>query len=81
MVRKDRNNSIEAENDDAIEASVVPSQELVEFETWYSQREAQIPSHHHKEILKADFRGRKVPALATMAQFDDALRKYGVKLD
>lgn len=60
------------------EAPVI--EELVDFDTWFSQREPKIPSHHHKEILKADFRGRKVPAMATMAQFDEALKKYGVKL-
>jgi hypothetical protein len=55
-------------------------EELVDFETWYSIREPKIPGHHHREIIKADFKGRKVPALATMAQFDEALKKYGVKL-
>lgn len=54
---------------------------LVEFEEWFSQREKLIPAHHHREIIRADFLARKVPKLATMDQFDEALRKYGVRLD
>lgn len=56
-------------------------EELVDFEAWYAARQKAIPTHHHKEILRADFKGRKVPEMATMAIFDDALKKYGVKLD
>jgi len=55
-------------------------EELVDFEHWYGQRQNHIPNHHHKEIIKADFKGRKVPEMATMAQFDEALKKYGIKL-
>lgn len=55
-------------------------EELVSFDEWYSLREKQIPRHHHKEILKADFKGQKMPEKATMDQFDSALIKYGVKL-
>lgn len=61
-------------------AKSAPTEEHVDFETWYAAREAAIPAHHHREILKADFAGRKVPAQATMTQFDAALEKYGVKL-
>ena len=56
------------------------TEELIDFEHWYSMREEAIPAQHHREILKADFKGQKVPALATMDQFDNALRKYGVEL-
>lgn len=52
----------------------------VDFEVWYSIRSGKIPAQHHKEIIKADFKGRKIPALATMAEFDSALKKYGLKL-
>ncbi len=52
----------------------------VDFDVWYALRKSKIPSNHHKEIIKADFKGRKVPAMATMAEFDEALKKYGVKL-
>lgn len=55
-------------------------EELVDFEAWYAARQKAIPAHHHKEIIRADFKGRKVPEMATMAIFDDALKKYGVKL-
>lgn len=65
----------------AEEAEVQAAQEeLVDFDTWFSDREASIPSQHRKEILKADFDARKVPAMATMADFDKALEKYGIKL-
>ena len=79
MAKKNRREEevVEALEEAAVEAAV---EELVDFETWYAQREAAIPAHHHREILKADFVARKVPAMATMDQFDTALEKYGVKL-
>jgi hypothetical protein len=52
----------------------------VEFDGWYAARRHSIPAIHKKEILHADFKGRKVPMVATMAEFDEALKKYGVKL-
>lgn len=52
----------------------------VEFDAWYAARAAAIPAVHKKEIIKADFKGRKVPMIATMDDFDEALKKYGVKL-
>lgn len=56
------------------------NKDLVDFDAWYGVRSKQIPSQHRKEILKADFKGRKVPAMTTMAEFDLALKKYGVLL-
>ncbi len=70
----------------ADEAEAAPEQEAaaeepkVQFDGWYALRSARIPAIHKKEILKADFKGRKVPMLATMAEFDEALKKYGVEL-
>ena len=52
----------------------------VQFDGWYALRSSVIPAIHKKEILKADFKGRKVPMIATMAEFDEALKKYGVQL-
>lgn len=54
---------------------------LVEFDAWYASRSSRIPLHHHKEIIKADMKARKTPMVATMAAFDAALKKYGIKLD
>lgn len=59
----------------------VVQDELLEFDAWYAQREELIPVHHYKEILKADFQARKMAAMSTMAQWDEALKKYGIKLD
>ncbi|MEM4726481.1 MAG: hypothetical protein QXG63_06030 [Nitrososphaerales archaeon] len=58
----------------------IPEEPKVEFDAWYALRKSKIPSHHHKEIIKADFAGRKVPNMATMAEFDAALEQYGIKL-
>lgn len=55
-------------------------QPKVTFDGWYALRSSVIPAIHKKEILKADFKGRKVPMTATMAEFDEALKKYGVQL-
>lgn len=77
----------EAEVVEAEEAAPAPVAEepkaeepKVTFDGWYALRSSVIPAIHKKEILKADFKGRKLPALATMAEFDEALKKYGVKL-
>lgn len=70
---------------DAVEEMVIAApakaEELkLDFDGWYAMRKHLIPALHKKEILKADFKARKVPALATIAEFDEALKKYGVKL-
>ncbi len=67
---------VEAEAVQAPKAEAVK----VEFDGWWAARSSQIPAVHKKEIIKADFKGRKVPMVSTMADFDEALKKYGVKL-
>lgn len=67
------------------DAAPAPEEEIIEvpkvdFDGWYGARASKIPGHHHKEIIKADFKGRKMPVMATMAEFDAALKKYGVSL-
>lgn len=64
----------------AEEPAPAPEVHLVDFDGWYGARASRIPAHHHKEILRADFKGRKVPVMASMADFDEALKKYGVRL-
>lgn len=55
--------------------------EKVDFDTWFSMRQAKIARQHHKEIIKADFIARGVKECESLEDFDAALRKYGVKLD
>jgi len=57
-----------------------PVEQKVMFDQWHAMRSASIPSHHMKEILKADFAGRGLGNRETMARYDAALVKYGVKL-
>lgn len=52
----------------------------VDFDTWYMIRKNSIPDIHHKEIIKADFKGRGLKKLESVNTFDAALTKYGVKL-
>lgn len=61
-----------------VEVPEVIEEHKLDFDGWYAGRASRIPAHHHKEIIRADFRGRKVPVMATMAEFDAALKKYGV---
>lgn len=64
-----------------IEAEPAPAQaEKVQFDSWWAIRSSVIPAIHKKEIIKADFKGRKVEMDSTMAKFDEALKQYGVKL-
>lgn len=52
----------------------------VAFDMWYAMRHKLIPLQHYKEILKADFKGRGLKETETLEAFDQALRKYGVKI-
>ncbi len=69
-------------NEDKSIASAAAEQvrETVEFDVWWASRQSQIPAHHHKEIIKADMRGRGVSMKETMQDFDEALKKYGIQL-
>ena len=62
------------------EAATAIEEQKIQFDGWYALRSGVIPAIHKKEILKADFIGRKVPMIATMTEFDEALKKYGVTL-
>ena len=70
-----------AKNDKKQNIEGAVDQVKLDFEAWYGQREKLIPAHHRKEVIKADFKGRKVPELATMEEFDQALKLYGVELN
>lgn len=52
----------------------------VSFNDWYARRKGQIPSHHRKEVILADFKARKLQEFETMEKFDAALKLYGIKL-
>jgi len=52
----------------------------VGFDQWHASRVSAIPAVHRKEILRADFKGRGLDGKATIAKWDEALEKYGVKL-
>jgi hypothetical protein len=54
--------------------------ETMEFETWFAKREDDIPKHHHREILVADFKSRGLGQCHSMEEWDAALRKYGVNI-
>jgi len=79
MAKNEKNQVIEKEEEVAV-VVVEPVVELVEFETWFSVRASKIPACHHREIIKADFNARKVPVMASMVDFDAALKMYGVVL-
>jgi hypothetical protein len=52
----------------------------VEFNVWFAMREKKIPSQHLREIIWADFKGQGLSIRESVATFDEALAKYGVKL-
>ena len=55
--------------------------EKLDFETWFAMRESKLPKQHRKEIILADFKARGLQQCESLADFDAALRKYGVNLD
>lgn len=77
MARKNKNKERPVKQPEPVQQEM----ELVEFDGWYAARSSVIPKQHFKEILWADFASRGVSRTSTMEQFDEALRKYGVKLD
>jgi hypothetical protein len=56
------------------------SEPKIEFDEWWSLVQKKIPAIHHKEIIKADFRGRGLSNLETMEAFNKAIEMYGLKL-
>lgn len=65
------------------EAEALEQQEdadTIDFDGWWAARQTKIPRQHHKEVIKADFRGRGLTTKETMADFDAALVQYGIKL-
>ena len=85
QAREDENMELAADEAEAAPEEVVdvaPEAEepKMQFDGWYALRSSVIPAIHKKEILKADFKGRKVSMVSTMAEFDEALKKYGVEL-
>ena len=62
-----------------VEAPIVANK-VVSFDSWYHQRSTKIPKQHLKETLMADFKSRGLEKEATMEEFDNALKLYGVKL-
>lgn len=79
---------LKAEEDKAREEAVKQVEEKSErkveqsvtFDVWYGGRQADIPAHHRKEVIKADFRARGLEGLKTRKEWDQALEAYGVKL-
>lgn len=52
----------------------------ISFDMWHMQRAKEIPAHHMKEIIWADFKGRGLSNKESAEVYDEALAKYGVKL-
>lgn len=87
MGRKSKKQQLEASQLAPAEAAVpavAPASanepKRVDFDAWYAMRAARIPKHHHKEIIKADFKARGLQQQESVKDFDAALEKYGVKL-
>lgn len=78
---KEEIKAMESKKREEKEVKVVKDVEKkVSFESWFKKRKSQIPAVHKKEIIVADMKARGIGKEATMAEFDAALEKYGVKL-
>lgn len=62
----------------AAPASTSPT---VDFDAWWALTEKKIPQHHRKEIIQADFRARGMSQRETLQSYNEALGKYGLKLN
>jgi hypothetical protein len=70
----------EAAKQQPASSQVAPAQPSVDFEVWWAMAQKKMPGHHHKEIIKADFRARGLSMREPAAAFNEALELYGVKL-
>jgi hypothetical protein len=59
---------------------VIAKEAMVSFDAWFAARKKAIPVQHYKEIILADMKARGTEMMNTIANFDAALAKYGVKL-
>lgn len=74
------NAKIKAMEDAKRKPIVVPVDEIVSFDSWFHQRSPQIHKMHAKEIILADMKARGVKEMASMKDFDNALKLYGIEL-
>jgi hypothetical protein len=58
-----------------------PQPMKVDFDAWWAMNEKKIPVQHYKEIIMADFGARGLSLRETPQSYNDALKKYGVKLN
>ena len=58
----------------------VPAAAKVHFDAWWAMTEKKIPPQHHKEIVMADFRARGLSHMESIQSYNEALKRYGVKL-
>lgn len=61
-------------------AAVVPQMPKIAFDAWWAMNEKKIPVQHRKEIILADFGARGLGLKETAQSYNDALKRYGVKL-
>ena len=66
--------------EEVLEEAAAPEAPKLDFDAWFASRGTKIPRHHRKEILRADFTARGLGQCESLADFDAALNKYGVKL-
>ena len=73
---------IEQEIKEEVQKVIAPivQEVTISFDAWFAARKKAIPAHHYKEIILADMKARGTSLVNTMANFDAALAKYGIKL-
>lgn len=54
--------------------------ETISFDQWWMKRSKKIPQVHRKEVIRADFKGRKLSDKARMEEWDKALKAYGLDI-
>lgn len=64
----------------AVEPASQPQQPLVSFDAWWAMASKNLPQHHSKEVVLADFKARGLRAQEHMAAYNKALALYGIKL-
>lgn len=78
MAKKDEKRQQSAKAKAPAQEQARPSK--MSFDAWWAVTAKKIAEHHRKEIVFADFKARGLSANETMAAYNNALQRYGVKL-
>lgn len=78
MAKKDTRQTPPLHAEEAAEQPAKPQD--MPFDVWWAMVQKKMPPQHRKEVILADFKARGLGMKQTLAEYNEALALYGVKL-